>query len=106
MYVRSLTSSTMSTGLNSMSGVIYEDMIKPCFRNPISNVGASRIMKATVVIIGAICVGLVFMVEKLSGLIQVRFVQVKCRFCVSNCEPRINSQLICDLSPPLSFLGW
>ncbi|XP_011685074.1 PREDICTED: sodium-coupled monocarboxylate transporter 1-like isoform X1 [Wasmannia auropunctata] len=62
--------STMSTGLNSMSGVIYEDMIKPCLRKPISNVGASRIMKATVVIIGAICVGLVFMVEKLSGLIQ------------------------------------
>ncbi|RLU19628.1 hypothetical protein DMN91_008185 [Ooceraea biroi] len=61
---------TMSTGLNSMSGVIYEDMIKPCLRKPISNVGASRIMKATVVIIGAICVGLVFMVEKLSGLIQ------------------------------------
>lgn len=64
----------MSTGLNSMSGVIYEDMIKPCLRKPISNVGASRIMKATVVIIGAICVGLVFMVEKLSGLIQVRHV--------------------------------
>ncbi|KYN10745.1 Sodium-coupled monocarboxylate transporter 1 [Trachymyrmex cornetzi] len=62
--------STMSTGLNSMSGVIYEDMIKPCLRKPISNVGASRIMKAIVVIIGAICVGLVFMVEKLSGLIQ------------------------------------
>lgn len=55
-----------------MSGVIYEDMIKPCFRKPISNVGASRIMKAIAVIIGAICVGLVFMVEKLSGLIQVR----------------------------------
>ncbi|KAL6433377.1 hypothetical protein ACFW04_006496 [Cataglyphis niger] len=62
--------STMSTGLNSMSGVIYEDMIKPCLRKPISNFGASLIMKATVVIIGAICVGLVFMVEKLSGLIQ------------------------------------
>lgn len=55
-----------------MSGVIYEDMIKPCLRKPISNVGASRIMKVTVVIIGAICVGLVFVVEKLSGLIQVR----------------------------------
>ncbi|KAM0733658.1 Sodium-coupled monocarboxylate transporter 1 [Formica fusca] len=62
--------STMSTGLNSMSGVIYEDMIKPCLRKPMSNIGASLIMKATVVIIGAICVGLVFMVEKLSGLIQ------------------------------------
>jgi len=71
IYVIHLLFSTMSTGLNSMSGVIYEDMIKPCLHKPISNVGASRIMKATVVIIGAICVGLVFMVEKLSGLIQV-----------------------------------
>ncbi|XP_012281008.1 sodium-coupled monocarboxylate transporter 1 [Orussus abietinus] len=62
--------STMSTGLNSMSGVIYEDMIKPLLRSPMSDVGASRIMKATVILIGAVCVGLVFLVEKLSGLIQ------------------------------------
>ena len=64
----------MSTGLNSMSGVIYEDMIKPCLKKPLSDVAASRIMKVTVVIIGVICVGLVFLVEKLSGLIQVRFI--------------------------------
>ncbi|XP_036147769.1 sodium-coupled monocarboxylate transporter 1 isoform X2 [Monomorium pharaonis] len=62
--------STMSTGLNSMSCVIYEDMIKPCLRKPISNVGASRVIKATVVIIGVICMGFVFIVDKLSGLIQ------------------------------------
>ncbi|XP_047368469.1 sodium-coupled monocarboxylate transporter 2-like isoform X3 [Vespa velutina] len=62
--------STMSTGLNSMSGVIYEDIIKPCLKKPISNVGASRIMKVIVVLMGIICVGLVFLVEKLSSLIQ------------------------------------
>ncbi|XP_066587746.1 sodium-coupled monocarboxylate transporter 1-like [Prorops nasuta] len=62
--------STMSTGLNSMSGVIYEDMIMPCLKTPVSNLAASRIMKALVVVMGSICVGLVFMVEKLSGLIQ------------------------------------
>ncbi|KAJ8688365.1 hypothetical protein QAD02_024160 [Eretmocerus hayati] len=62
--------STMSTGLNSMSGVIYEDMIKPCLKKPMSDVGASRIMKLIVVVVGSICVALVFVVEKLSGLIQ------------------------------------
>ncbi|XP_017764407.1 PREDICTED: sodium-coupled monocarboxylate transporter 2-like isoform X1 [Eufriesea mexicana] len=62
--------STMSTGLNSMSGVIYEDMIKPWLRVPLSETATSRIMKATVVLTGTICVTLVFLVEKLSGLIQ------------------------------------
>lgn len=61
----------MSTGLNSMSGVIYEDMIKPYLKKPMSDVGASRIMKFTVIVTGGICVALVFLVEKLSGLIQV-----------------------------------
>ena len=63
--------STMSTGLNSMSGVIYEDMIKPCVSRPISQNTAGKIMKFTVVVIGIICVALVSLVEKLSGIIQV-----------------------------------
>ncbi|XP_011501766.1 PREDICTED: sodium-coupled monocarboxylate transporter 1-like [Ceratosolen solmsi marchali] len=63
--------STMSTGLNSMSGVIYEDMIKPWLKKPMTEVAISRIIKLTVVIIGVICVALVLLVEKLSGLIQV-----------------------------------
>ncbi|XP_034944496.1 sodium-coupled monocarboxylate transporter 1-like [Chelonus insularis] len=62
--------STMSTSLNSMSGVIYEDMIKPLLKRPLSPVTASRIIKFTVVLIGVICVALVFVVEKLTGLIQ------------------------------------
>lgn len=61
----------MSTGLNSMSGVIYEDMIKPLMKKPLSQVAASRVMKLMVILIGIICVALVFLVEKLSGLIQV-----------------------------------
>lgn len=61
----------MSTGLNSMAGVIYEDMIKPCLRAPVSESTASRTIKATVVFTGIVCVALVFLAEKLSGLIQV-----------------------------------
>lgn len=64
-------SSTMSTGLNSMSGVIYEDMIKPWLRIPLSEIAVSRLMKLTVVLTGIFCVTLVFLVEKLGGLIQV-----------------------------------
>ncbi|XP_031776578.1 sodium-coupled monocarboxylate transporter 2 [Apis florea] len=62
--------STMSTGLNSMSGVIYEDMIKPWLRIPLSEIAVSRLMKLTVVLTGIFCVTLVFLVEKLGGLIQ------------------------------------
>ncbi|CAD6208628.1 GSCOCG00010605001-RA-CDS [Cotesia congregata] len=61
---------TMSTGLNSMSGVIYEDMIKPLMKKPLSQVAASRVMKFMVIFIGIICVALVFLAEKLSSLIQ------------------------------------
>ena len=59
----------MSTGLNSMTGVIFEDLIKPKYTN-ISELKSSIIMKTIVVIIGLICVTLVFVVEKLGALIQ------------------------------------
>ncbi|XP_075214684.1 sodium-coupled monocarboxylate transporter 1-like [Lycorma delicatula] len=62
--------SSMSTGLNSMAGVIYEDLIKPKLSQPLSEVNASRLMKAVVIIIGTICTILVFVVEKLGMLIQ------------------------------------
>ncbi|GLV41355.1 brother of rumpel [Carabus blaptoides fortunei] len=62
--------SSMSTGLNSMTGVIYEDLIKPRCKTPMSEGKASFIMKIIVFIIGCVCVGLVFVVEKLGMLIQ------------------------------------
>lgn len=60
----------MSTGLNSMSGVIYQDMIRPCLKKPLSDVEASYVMKIIVMVVGVICVALVLLVERLSGLIQ------------------------------------
>ncbi|CAH0557293.1 unnamed protein product [Brassicogethes aeneus] len=62
--------SSMSTGLNSMTGVIFEDLIKPRIKKPLSESRASLLMKVIVVCIGAICVGLVFLVEKMGALIQ------------------------------------
>lgn len=62
--------SSMSTGLNSMCGVIFEDFLRPVFKEPISELKASWIMKCVVLIIGAMCVGLVFLVEHLGAIIQ------------------------------------
>lgn len=62
--------SSMSTGLNSMTGVIFEDLIKPRLKRPLSEGHASLLMKIIVVLIGFVCVGLVFVVEKLGTLIQ------------------------------------
>lgn len=62
----------MSTGLNSITGVIYEDFVKPSTKNkPWSEAKASVLMKVVVVIAGAICVALVFMVERMGAVIQV-----------------------------------
>lgn len=60
----------MSTGLNSMTGVIFEDLIKPWLKKPLTEAQASFLMKIIVVIIGSICVALVFVVEKMGALIQ------------------------------------
>ncbi|XP_063546879.1 sodium-coupled monocarboxylate transporter 1-like [Cydia strobilella] len=62
--------SSMSTGLNSLCGVIFEDLIRPAYNKPISEKTASFIMKIIVVVIGAICVVLVFLVEHMGALIQ------------------------------------
>lgn len=61
----------MSTGLNSMCGVILEDFIKPIYKKPISEARASFIMKLITVILGTIFTLLAFIVDKLGGLIQV-----------------------------------
>ncbi|KAF6211056.1 hypothetical protein GE061_014169 [Apolygus lucorum] len=62
--------STMSTGLNSMTGVIFQDLIKPNVKYHFTELQSSIIMKLIVLIIGTICVVLVFVVEKLGALIQ------------------------------------
>lgn len=53
-----------------MTGVIFEDLVKPRMKKPLTESQASLLMKIIVVIIGSICVGLVFVVEKMGALIQ------------------------------------
>ncbi|CAG5104220.1 Similar to Slc5a6: Sodium-dependent multivitamin transporter (Rattus norvegicus) [Cotesia congregata] len=62
--------STMSTGLNCMSGLVYEDIIKPWIKKPLSPVAATRLIRLLAVIIGVTCTGLVFLVEKLRSILQ------------------------------------
>lgn len=61
----------MSTGLNSMTGVILVDFIRPLRKKPLSEGQASFYMKIMVVVLGCIFVALAFAVDRLGGLIQV-----------------------------------
>lgn len=61
-----------------MTGVIFEDLIRPMAKKPISEKCASLIMKVIVVVIGTVCVGMVFVVENMGTIIQVRFLAWKC----------------------------
>lgn len=62
--LRSLSSSSLSTGLNSMAAVVLEDFVKPFMKTPFTPRGADIFMKLTVVVLGIICVALVFVVEQ------------------------------------------
>ncbi|XP_036149264.1 sodium-coupled monocarboxylate transporter 1 isoform X2 [Monomorium pharaonis] len=55
---------SLSTGLNSMAAVVLEDFVKPFIKTPFTRKGADIFMKLTVVILGTICVALVFVVEQ------------------------------------------
>ncbi|XP_013149412.1 PREDICTED: sodium-coupled monocarboxylate transporter 1-like isoform X2 [Papilio polytes] len=62
--------SSLSTGLNSMSAVVLEDFWKPFFR-PLSDKETQILVRTVVVVLGVICVGLVFIVEKLGSVLQL-----------------------------------
>lgn len=64
----------MSAQLNTVSGTIYEDFVVKMMRIKVSESTASVIMKCIVVIAGFLCVSLVFIVDKLGGILQVSFV--------------------------------
>ncbi|CAH2102774.1 unnamed protein product [Euphydryas editha] len=62
--------SSLSTGLNSMAAVVLEDFWKPFFRK-LSQKQTQILVRAVVVILGCVCVGLVFVVEKLGSVLQL-----------------------------------
>ncbi|XP_030767891.1 sodium-coupled monocarboxylate transporter 1-like [Sitophilus oryzae] len=63
--------SSLSTGLNSMAAVVLEDFYRPFFHKDINEKHYNFVLKLTVIIFGAICVGLVFVVEKLGSVLQL-----------------------------------
>ncbi|XP_071451352.1 sodium-coupled monocarboxylate transporter 1-like [Hetaerina americana] len=69
--VTSAALSTMSTGLNAMSGVIFEDFIFPLMEVKPSEERASFLMKIICAILGVFCVAMVFIIEKMGAVIQL-----------------------------------
>jgi Na+/proline symporter len=61
----------MASNLNSLAATLYEDFIRPCMKHNVTEKCASYILRFVVVIIGAICVLMVFVVENLEGILQV-----------------------------------
>ncbi|KAJ2947733.1 hypothetical protein O0L34_g9509 [Tuta absoluta] len=62
--------SSLSTGLNSMAAVVLEDFWKPFFKD-LSQRQTQFMIRAVVVVLGCICVGLVFVVEMLGSVLQL-----------------------------------
>ncbi|CAH0405503.1 unnamed protein product [Chilo suppressalis] len=63
--------SSLSTSLNSMSAVVLEDFYKPFFKKELSDKQANWLMRGVVVLLGTLCVGLVFVVEKMGTVLQL-----------------------------------
>ncbi|KAL7018794.1 hypothetical protein ACKWTF_010909 [Chironomus riparius] len=63
--------SSLSTGLNSLSAVLLEDFFKPFSKTPLTEKQTKYIMRGVVVVFGAICVALVFVVEQLGSVLML-----------------------------------
>ncbi|XP_046660455.1 sodium-coupled monocarboxylate transporter 2-like isoform X2 [Homalodisca vitripennis] len=66
--VFSATLSTMAASLNTVAGTVYEDFIQPFCK---TDRHAPLILRLIVLVLGSLCLGLVFVVEHLGGVLQV-----------------------------------
>lgn len=64
-----------------MAAVVLEDFVKPFIKTPFTRRGADIFMKLTVVILGIICVALVFVVEQ----VGTHMLQVNIKTFVGKC---------------------
>jgi Na+/proline symporter len=60
----------MSTGLNALSGVLVEDLLQGYLSARLST---GTWLKTFTAVMGFVCVGLVYLVERLGGVLQVGF---------------------------------
>lgn len=63
--------STISAKLNSGAGVVYHDFILRVYGGSLSDSTVTLILKISVIIIGAICILLGFLIDRMGELIQV-----------------------------------
>ncbi|KAK9685310.1 Sodium:solute symporter family [Popillia japonica] len=63
--------SSLSTGLNSTAAVVLEDCCKSFLKKELSEKETHTLMKLSVLVMGIICVCLVFVVEKLGTVLQL-----------------------------------
>ncbi|KDR17310.1 hypothetical protein L798_08509 [Zootermopsis nevadensis] len=63
--------STMSSALNSLGATLFEDFVRPCLKIKLSDKTSNNIIKLLVIIIGAVCVIMVFFVDKVGGIVQL-----------------------------------
>jgi insulin-like growth factor 2 mRNA-binding protein 1 len=61
----------MSSTLNSLGATLFEDFVRPCLNIKVSDKTSNNIIKLLVIIIGAVCVVMVFFVDKVGGIVQV-----------------------------------
>lgn len=65
------TLSTLSSFQNSMSALVIEDFIKPNLRKPMGEKLAIHLGKGLAFVFGVVCVGVTFLVGRVSSLLQV-----------------------------------
>nr|CAI5832745.1 unnamed protein product [Callosobruchus analis] len=64
--------SSLSTGLNAMAAVFLEDFYKPFFsKKNLTNKQTLYVIKCTVIVSGAVCLGMVYVIEKLGTILQL-----------------------------------
>jgi NADH:ubiquinone oxidoreductase subunit 6 (subunit J) len=70
-YETSFSCSTMSSTLNALGAILFVDFVRPCLDIELSDRTSNNIIKLIVIIVGAVCVLMVFLVDKVGGIVQV-----------------------------------
>ncbi|KAL4216748.1 Sodium-coupled monocarboxylate transporter 1 [Mactra antiquata] len=93
--------STMSSNLNSVSAVIWEDIIKPHVSSNISESKKAWITRSLVVIFGAASVGVSFMVQNFGGTV----LQISLSFTGAAVGPLVGMFFLGGLFPWANAIG-
>lgn len=94
--------SSLSSSLNSLAAVIYEDFFKKFTKTPLTEKQSALVMRSTVVIMGILGFSLVFVVEKLGTVMQLSATMQSITqgplfaiFTIGMCLPWIKAEVCC-----------